>query len=138
MSLKKLVKKMNVLAKTDALERSVATSMLAVTADRIFTQGKAADGSTETYSKGYMKQRRKDGYPNSTKVIFQATRQMANDFSVISTGKNLGLGFKNSANADKSFWVEDTYDKAVFSHTKDEIETLNKLFTKELKKFLNG
>ena len=137
MSLKSLAKKMNALAKTNKMEVSVATSMLAVTADRIFAQGKSADDSEiGTYSRGYLKTRIKDNYPSSTKVILQATRQMANDWSVISSEDSLGLGFKNQFNADKSGWVEDTYKKPIFKHTSDELKTLDKLLDKGVKKIL--
>ena len=59
---------------------------------------------------------------------------MANDWSVIQTGKQLGLGFKNSANADKSEWVEATYKKDIFKHTENEKQAINKLVDKEVKK----
>ena len=137
MSMKGLIVKMNALAKTNKLEVSVATSMLAVTADRIFAKGLAADNAQiGTYSKDYLKTRVKKGYPASSKVILQAERQMANDFSVISSGSSLGLGFKNQTNADKSGWVEETYKKDIFKHTKDELGTLDKLIDKEIKKLL--
>ena len=61
---------------------------------------------------------------------------MANDFSVINTGAELELGFKNSANADKSEYVETTYSKDIFKHTKSEIDTLNKLLDAGIKKIL--
>lgn len=141
MSLKGLVKKMNRIAKTNEVEVFVATSMLATTADRIFTQGKDASNaliSDEGYSTEYMKQRRRMNYPKSGKVILQATRQMVNDFSVISTGSELGLGFKNSANTDKSHWVEDTYDKEIFEHTKEELKQIDLLTGKKIKQLLNG
>lgn len=137
MSLEKLLQRMTVLNKTNVLERRVATTMLGVTADRIFTQGKAQDESTETYSKEYIKQRVRDGYPASSKVIFQATRQMANDFSVINQGNEIGLGFKNQTNADKSEWVEATYEKSVFAHTNGELALIDKLVDKEVQKILN-
>lgn len=130
---------MKVLQKTNKMELAVATSMLAVTSDRIFTQGKDANNSEiGNYSKGYLKQRQKEGYSSSKKVILQATRQMVNDFSVISNSNSLGLGFKNQFNADKSEWVEDTYDKDIFKHTQEEKDTLNKLVDKEVSKILNG
>lgn len=139
MSLTRLIRNLNKIAKTDVIERAVATNMLAVTADRIFNQGKAADGSQiGTYSEGYMKQRAKNNYPSSSTVILQATRQMANDWSVISTGKSLGLGFKNSINADKSEWVEGTYNKKIFSHTDQEKEQINNIIQRELNKLLGG
>ena len=72
MSVKSLIKKMNILAKTNKLELSVATTMQAVTNDRIFTQGKAADNSEiGTYSEGYLKTRKRNNWGSSNKVILQ-------------------------------------------------------------------
>lgn len=142
MSLKGLVKKMNRITKTNEVEVFVATNMLAVTADRIFTQGKdASNNAIGTYSPGYMKQRKRMNYPSSGKVILQATRQMANDWSVISAGNELGLGFKNKVNADKSEWVEATYGsdskpKDIFKHTKEENKQIDLLIGKKIKQLL--
>jgi hypothetical protein len=139
MSLKGLLKKMNRIAKTNQVEVFVATSMLATTADRIFTQGKDASNSAiGEYSDGYMKQRKRMNYPSTNKVILQATRQMANDWSVISTGKSLGLGFKNSENANKSEYVESTYKKDIFKHTDQELQEVDLLIGKKIKQLLNG
>ena len=139
MSLKTLIKRMNVLQKTNKMERAVATSMLTITNERIFDKGKdASNSSLGNYSLGYLKQRVKDNYPNSRKVILQSTRQMVNDFSVISTGQTLGLGFKNQFNADKSGWVEETYNTKIFEHTPQELKSLSSLMEKEVKKILNG
>lgn len=130
---------MNRIAKTNEVEVFVATNMLAVTADRIFTQGKdASNNAIGIYSLEYMKQRRRMNYPSSSKVILQATRQMANDWSVISAGNVLGLGFKNSANADKSEWVESTYEKEIFKHTNEELKQIDLLIGKKIKQLLNG
>ena len=139
MSLKQLVKTMNVLAKTNKLELVVASTMLVVTADRIFAQGQAKDNSQiGTYSAGYLKTRVKNNYPNSSKVILQATRQMVNDWSVVNTGNAIGLGFKNQVNADKSGWVEETYGKPIFDHTESELGVLQKVIDKTIKEVLNG
>lgn len=162
MSLKSLIKKMNALAKTSRMELSVATTMLGNTADRIFHQGKAADGNIiGKYTIGYAKQRAKVGLSISRKIIlqgFMATNpgtkanrnapgttnyttnytHMVNDWSVINTSEQLGLGFKNEFNANKSEWVEETYGKPIFEHTKDELTLLGKLLDKEIKKVLNG
>jgi hypothetical protein len=137
MSLKSLVSKMNILAKTNKMEVKVATSMLAVTADRIFAQGKdASNAEIGNYSAGYLKTRVRNNWPSSSKVILQATRQMVNDWTVISTNDSLGLGFKNQVNADKSGYVEDTYTKEIFKHTTDELKTLEALLDKEVKAIL--
>ena len=130
---------MNALAKTDRLERSIATTMQATTAKRIFEDGKDANNQDiGTYSESYVKQRVKSGYPNSKKVILQATRQMANDWSVIATNEGYGLGFKNNANADKSEWVESTYEKEIFKHTDQELKLIDRIIQRELNKILGG
>lgn len=139
MSLNTLLQKMSDLARTNKLELSIATSMQAVTADRIFNQGKAADNSDiGSYSDGYLKTRINKNYPSSRKVILQATRQMTNDWSVISIDSGVGLGFKNSFNADKSEWVENTYNKPIFKHTDKEIAQINELINIEVRKIING
>ena len=139
MSLDNLIKKMNVLAKTDRLERSIASTMQAITADRIFTQGKdASNQQIGEYSEAYLKQRVKKGYPRSKKVILQAERDMVNDWSVIVSGKSLGLGFKRSGNADKSEWVEQTYKKDIFKHTKQELDIIDRIIQRELNRLFGG
>lgn len=139
MSLKNLLARMQILQKTNRAEKAMASSMLAVTNERIFREGKDSKGaSLGNYSLPYLKQRIKQGYPASRKIILQATGQMAQDFSVITGQKNVGLGFKNSANADKSEWVEDTYNTTIFVHTEQEKELANQLFSEEVNKILNG
>ena len=139
MSLKKLLARMQILQKTNRAEKAMASSMLAVTNERIFREGKDSKGaSLGNYSLPYLKQRIKQGYPASRKIILQATGQMAQDFSVITGQETVGLGFKNSANADKSEWVEDTYKTKIFAHTDQEIKIANDLFAKEVNKILNG
>ena len=139
MSLERTLKRLQILAKTNRAELAMASDMLVITNDRIFTNGLDANGSgIGTYSAAYIKQRQKDNYPNSSKVILQATTQMVNDFSVINNGKQLGLGFKNSFNAEKSEWVESTYKKDIFSSTKNEASTAVKLFDEQVTRILNG
>lgn len=135
MSLKKLTKKMSKLARSDKAERFVAQNMLVATADRIFEKGQDANNSSiGKYSAAYLKQRQKEGYPSSKKVILQATRQMGNDWSVVAEGGKVGLGFKNQKNANKSHWVEETYNTPIFSHTKRESKQAVSTFSKYVKK----
>jgi hypothetical protein len=63
---------------------------------------------------------------------------MFQDFSVINKGKKLGLGFKNSFNAEKSEWVEATYKKSIFKSTKDEANRAVEIFEAQVTKILNG
>jgi hypothetical protein len=161
MSLESLISRMNVLAKTNRMEKAVAVAMLQKTSERIFTEGKAAnDASIGRYSDSYMKLRKKVGYPSSTNVVLQgldrrpkgtranpnkrgttkyfSTKQMVHDWKVIVNGKSLGLGFKNGFNADKSNWVEETYNKAIFSHTANELALIDQLLNEGVNKILNG
>ena len=134
---KKLIGQLNVLSKTDKVERSVFSQMASVTSNRIFNEGKNADNQEiGTYSQGYQRTRARKNYEPSRKVILRATEQMFQDWSLVVSGKNYGLGFKNSANADKSYWVEDTYSQDIFKHTQEEENLLIELFDQEVKKVL--
>jgi hypothetical protein len=123
----------------------MVASMLATTNDRIFTQGKDANGaSLGSYSKGYLKTRLKENR-SGTKVELQLTGQMENDFSVINTGKEIGLGFKNVSGDDdnpgayeKSVFVEATYKKPIFQATDEEVKLALEIFEKNIKEILNG
>jgi hypothetical protein len=63
---------------------------------------------------------------------------MANDWSVISKGDSIGLGFKFTLNADISGYNENTYGKDIFKHTADELKLVDEVAAKEVKKILNG
>ena len=137
MALKDLLKKMTVLEKTNRMERSVAVGMLTPTADRIFNHGLAANNSPiGKYSLGYLKRRVKEDYSATRDVILQFSRQMVNDFSAITGGKQIGLGFKNQVNADKSFWVEGTYKKKIFKSTAKEVKQAGALAQKFVNRLL--
>ena len=139
MSLERTLKRMQILAKTNRAELAMVASMKATITARIFEKGLDANNSSiGTYTPSYIKQRQKQNYPNSSKVILQATKQMLSDWSIINTGKRLGLGFKNSFNAEKSEWVESTYKTEIFSSTKDEAKLAVKIFSEEVTKIING
>ena len=105
---------------------------------RIFDDGKDASGAPiGEYSDEYLKRRAKKGLGTSKKVVLQFTGQMRNDFLLLQDGDNFGSGFTNQANADKSFFVEDTYNKKIFDLTKDEQELLQKLIDKKVDGTLN-
>ena len=59
---------------------------------------------------------------------------MRNDWTVIINDKDLGLGFKNTFNADKSRFVEKTYKKDIFAHTNTEINKINELYGKAIER----
>lgn len=102
---------------------------------RIFDDGKDAN-NTEIgqYSPEYVKRRIKKGLGSSRKVILEFTGQMRNDFVLIEDEGKAGSGFLNSVNADKSRWVEDTYEKSIFDLTQDE----NNLLVKLIEDKING
>ena len=126
------INNINDIIKTDKLERSVFGSVHANILDRIFSKGlDAKNTSIGRYSKGYLKTRIKNNWTASKKVILQFSGQMKNDFSLIKQGRQWGSGFKNSKNGNKSIWVEDTYDKAIFAPTKKEIKLANELYANE-------
>ena len=139
MSLKNLINKMNQLRRENQPIKAALVTMQAVTAQRIFTEGKDKNNDQiGEYSEGYLKTRVREGYPNSKKVILQATRQMVNDWSVINQDNQIGLGFKNPANGDKSFWVEDTYSKEIFDFSNEELKLNEKVINDETTKFLRN
>ena len=117
----KLAEFVSLKGQADAM-RAVALSMLPVVHDRIHVEGKAADGAgIGNYSKSYLKYTRpKNNRSNDPKVILSLTRQMENDFSVVSQGDRYGLGFKNPLNFDKARWAEETYKKKIYGLTEVE------------------
>ncbi len=136
--LNNLIKKTKALNLRDKVIRRVLQTVHVMTDQRIFRDGIDANGKLiGTYSEGYQKTRRRKNYPISRKVILQATSQMVNDykFLVLPDG-NFGSGFSNTKNFEKSFWVEDTYDKPIFELTDSEDKKLELLLEKEMSKFL--
>lgn len=121
-----LLAQIEFLTKTDVM-RSAALGLLPVVHDRIHVEGKAADDSliSETgYSSSYLKYtRKKNNRTTENKVILSLTRQMENDFSVVSNeAGEFGLGFKNIENFKKAQYCETTYDKKIYGLTESERE----------------
>ena len=136
---KPLLKKIDALRRLDQAKRRVGLSMMAVTSKRIFTDGKYGDGQQiGTYSDAYMKVRRRNKWPNSTKVILQARRDMVLDFTLIISGNDWGLGFKNSESTIKSEKVEMIYKKDIFAHTDSEVTEFTNIMQNEVNRVLAG
>lgn len=147
--LNNLIKKTKALNLRDKVIRGALQNVHVMTDKRIFRQGRDAfDKSLGRYSKGYQKTRNagilyvrkgvkiKITYPSGTKVILQATSQMVNDYKLlVLPGGNFGSGFSNDVNFDKSFWVEDTYDKPIFQLTDKEDKQLEIILEQKLSKF---
>ena len=119
--------------------RSVSVAMLPVIKERIHVEGKAASGnSIGTYSNAYLRLRqRKLNRTADSDVIFSATRQMENDFTVVATSKGYGLGYNNSLNFDKAKWLEEKYKKKVFGLTEEERTQVLEVAEFEAAKMLN-
>jgi len=130
------IQKLDSLFRTNKVDREVLTSMLAVTTNRIFTKGLASSERkiAKKYSDQYIKTRSKERGLSGRKVILQFTQQMKNDFSVIVERNLIGLGFKNSFNTEKSHFVEKTYKKDIFEHTKKEEKLIDKLHGKAIER----
>ena len=109
-------------AQADSLLREIATSMLAVTQDRIHKEGRKADGSgIGSYSNSYLKLRERNNLGTDSKVILFFTGQMQNDYKVVPlSDTEYGLGYDNQLNADKADWAEERFGK-IFALTDDEL-----------------
>lgn len=137
---------------------AAANSVLIRQRDRIFNQGKASDESKigqygtkpisisrnrqakqtgKTYFKGGYREYKSLTGKESGFVNLQDTGQMMMDLgtTVVAKGE-VGIGFSNQFNADKSEWAEEKYKKEIFASTDDEDELFSKVIEFELDKLL--
>lgn len=137
--IKKLIAEINRNVLSDRIDRKVLSAVHSAITIRAFKDGKYADGrSLGDYSLGYQKERARKGINQTRQVNLQFTGQMLKDFKLKVLGNNeYGSGFDNSANYDKSVWVEDTYRGEIFNLSKDEEKLLEDLYEKELSNGLN-
>jgi hypothetical protein len=113
---------------TGETQRAVILTVHQQITKRIFDDGKDKNETLiGNYTLGYLKRRVKKGFPSNRKVILEFTGQMRNDFLVVDVNGQLGSGFLNKFNADKSFWVEETYAKEIFDISKSETDLLIEL-----------
>lgn len=133
------ISQLNNLIRTDKMDRAVLLTVHQQVLDRIFEKGQDANKSQiGTYSESYIKQRVKNNWPRSRKVILQATRQMVQDFSLITIARGkYGSGFKNSINGKKRRWLEKKYSKKIFELTNDELALIPKLYEEALRRYFN-
>lgn len=108
------------------MEREIAFTLAGEIRKRIHQDGKDANlTDIGQYTPAYIRTRvKKYNRSSAPRVIASLTRQMENDMTsgAIKTGKGYGIGFKNDFNFKKARWVEDTYDKKIFSLTQSEKE----------------
>jgi hypothetical protein len=145
-----LIKKINAAVKSERNLRTALTTTLAIHKPRIFVQGFDAKGakigrySTTPISISKKRQARntgktyfKGGYAEyhssigkgGTDVILRNTDQMFMDYGIQGVGLNLGFGFQNSENYNKSQWMQEKYQKGIFDLSKYEIDQLTKVLT---------
>jgi hypothetical protein len=137
-----VIRKVNTALKTDKAVRAGINTVLAQQRQRIFTSGKddantqIGQYSTKPISISKKNQARQTGKThfeggyaeyktaigkNPGHVNLQNTGQMMMDYSFHVLGSDsYGLGFHNQENFDKSQWMEDKYNKDIFSQSKEE------------------
>ena len=97
------------------ISREMANVLVTVMSERIFEEGKAANGGAiGTYNNKYLKLREKK-YKRleGSKVVVSLTRKLENNFSVVEAGDYYGIGVNNSKDADKMKWVEQHFNKHI-------------------------
>lgn len=134
-----------------------ASTALALQKDRIFAKGQASDGSQigtystnpisiskskqarqtgKTYFKGGYSEYKTSIGKNQGFVNLRNTDQMMMDYGVIQSGDNVGLGFQNDVNRDKSNWMTDKYGKDIFDLNDREVDvSINVLLDEQTKEF---
>lgn len=96
--------------------RAAAAAVLPEMKNRIFVEGKRADGSQiGTYKNSYLRTREKNKRGTDTKVILSLTRQLENDLSVINEGDGYAIGFKNPEKAEIAVHLEEKYQAHIFT-----------------------
>lgn len=129
-----IANKVNAAIRSDKIKRTALSTVLAVHKERIFTQGKAEDGSQiGTYSGAYAAKKSKLGR-NPGFVNLRLTDQMMGDYGLVQNGSEYGFGFQNDANADKMGWATDRYNKRIAALSNTEMELLADVLTAEVTK----
>ena len=133
---------------------AAANSVLAAQKDRIFNKGDAANGSkigqysTKPISISRRRQARQTGktrFPGGYReyksltgkeasfVNLQDTGQMMMDLGTTIVGRGeVGIGFSNQFNADKSYWAEKKYKKEIFFTSDKEDDLFDRVIQFEL------
>lgn len=119
--------------------RAAAAAVLPVMRNRIFVEGKRADGAQiGTYKNSYLRIREANKRGSDTKVILSLTRQLENDLSVINEGDGYAIGFKNPEKAEIAVHLEEKYQAHIFTGlTQQEEQVAINAVIFELRKLLN-
>lgn len=135
------INKLNDAIRSDRLNRTALTTVLALEKKRIFEDGKDSNGGQigqystnpisiakkdqarqtgKTYFKGGYSEYKTAIGKNPGFVNLRNKDQMRMDYGVLKNGQSWGLGFQNGDNFNKSQWLQDKYDKDIFQITEDE------------------
>lgn len=92
-------------------------------------KNKGETKSTGVYTKGKDKGKPRINYNRTadTKVVLSLTRQMETDFTVVDNGSEIGLGFHNAENYNKSQYCEATYKKPIYNLTAEELAQVTQI-----------
>lgn len=113
-----------IIAEQQPILIAAASGVLAQVSYRIHTEGKRSNGSDiGSYSNSYMRTRVKNNRGSDRRVILSLTRQMENDFTVVSQGEATGLGFNNRTNFEKATYMEARYP-GTYDLSDDEEQTI--------------
>jgi hypothetical protein len=147
------INKLNDFIQSDRNIRTALITTLAIQKPRIFVNGFDSKGTKigtygvkpisiskknqarntgKTYFKGgYAEYKRAVG-KNPGYVILRNTDQMFMDYGLVGSSGKYGFGFQNSANYDKSQWMETKYKKDIFSISDNEINVLTNVLVDQL------
>ena len=144
-----LIRRTKRVAIEDFVTKRVLTDITTEIGKRIFEKGLDSNNARiGTYTKSYVKYgRKKENLGSSRKVILVLSGAMESDwkFLVLPDG-NYGSGFtvsttsgkgKSLTNYEKSFIVEHTYSKKIFSLGKKEDKQIQVNMEKELTRYLS-
>lgn len=142
---------------SDKAMRVALSSILSIHKPRIFEKGADETGSKiGTYSTnpisiaeskqarttgqtyfpgGYSEYKTKVG-KNPGYVNLRNSDQMYADYGIVGSNMDFGFGFQNTENYNKSQWMEEKYDKDIFSLSDAEVDTLANILVLELQKGL--
>ena len=150
-----LIDKINGAIRNDRNLRIALSTVLAVHKPRIFQHGFDAKGAKigtysvkatsisrkqqarntgkTTFKGGYAEYKRLIG-KNPGYVVLRNTDQMMMDYGLQGSALSYGFGFQNSANYDKSHWMEEKYKKKIFDISRHEESVLVDVLTDQLKR----
>lgn len=132
----KYIQAINEVIQDDKFYRTALSSVLPGHKARIFTEGKAADGSKiGTYKDGpYAKMKKKKGR-NPGFVNLRNTDDMMVDYKLITVtpAKHYGFGFSNTNNGNKVDWNEERFKKKIFEPDKKDDTILQTVLDAQLK-----